>query len=302
MIIHFYYNRARDTMKGGRKCWKMEWLLFVIGGAVIGMISGFFGIGGGIILTPVLLVLGYEPSQAIILSLMLTLGSTVTGTLSHLKMKNVNIRLACLLGLFGVIGAVSTVPLVQGLEKINGASTVISAVYIIILSWFAFQYLTHNQSVKNERGKFWILLIGLFTGIMSSLMGVSGGFVMTPLLTKKVGIELKKAVGTSIAAASIIVISGIGSYVYGGAEMDYRHGLLLIGGALIGTPFGIINLKVFSVDKVKEMLAVFYIVVAFSVVLKLLSLTKLSLGLILTGVGLFIIVLFYNRVSRLLKV
>lgn len=288
-------------MKGGRKCYEMEWLLFIIGGAAIGVISGFFGIGGGIILTPVLLVLGYEPSGAIILSLMLTLGSTVTGTLSHIKMKNVNVRLACILGLFGVIGAVSTVPFVHWLEKINGASTVISTVYVLILSWFALQFLTNRQSVRKERGKSWIPLIGLFTGIISSLMGVSGGFVMTPLLTKKVDIELNKAIGTSVAAASIIVISGIGSYVYGGAEMDYRHGLLLIVGALIGTPFGIFNLKKFSEDRVKEMLAVFYIVVALSVVFKMLSLTILSLGLLLTAVGLFFIVLFYNKVSRLLR-
>lgn len=274
--------------------------MFVIGGAAIGIISGFFGVGGGIILTPVLLVLDYEPTQAIILSLMLTLGSTVTGTLSHMKMKNVNIRSACSLGLFGVIGTVSTVPFVHWLEKINGASTVISVVYIIILSWFASQFLNNSQSVRKERRKSWIPLIGLFTGVLSSLMGVSGGFVMTPLLTKKVGIDLNRAIGTSIAAASIIVISGIGSYVYGGAEMDYRHGLLLIVGALIGTPFGIINLKKFSKIMVKEMLAVFYVVVALSVVFKMLSLTMLSLGLLLSAVGLFFIVLFYNKASRLL--
>lgn len=274
--------------------------MFVIGGAAIGIISGFLGVGGGIILTPVLLVLDYEPTQAIILSLMLTLGSTVTGTLSHMKMKNVNIRSACSLGLFGVIGTVSTVPFVHWLEKINGASTVISVVYIIILSWFASQFLNNSQSVRKERRKSWIPLIGLFTGVLSSLMGVSGGFVMTPLLTKKVGIDLNRAIGTSIAAASIIVISGIGSYVYGGAEMDYRHGLLLIVGALIGTPFGIINLKKFSEIMVKEMLAVFYVVVALSVVFKMLSLTMLSLGLLLSAVGLFFIVLFYNKASRLL--
>ncbi len=274
--------------------------MFVIGGAAIGIISGFFGVGGGIILTPVLLVLDYEPTQAIILSLMLTLGSTVTGTLSHMKMKNVNIRSACSLGLFGVIGTVSTVPFVHWLEKINGASTVISVVYIITLSWFASQFLNNSQSVRKERRKSWIPLIGLFTGVLSSLMGVSGGFVMTPLLTKKVGIDLNRAIGTSIAAASIIVISGIGSYVYGGAEMDYRHGLLLIVGALIGTPFGIINLKKFSEIMVKEMLAVFYVVVALSVVFKMLSLTMLSLGLLLSAVGLFFIVLFYNKASRLL--
>ncbi|WP_299745909.1 sulfite exporter TauE/SafE family protein [uncultured Rossellomorea sp.] len=273
----------------------MEWLLFIIGGAVIGIISGFFGIGGGIVLTPTLLVLGYEPSQAIVLSLMLTLGSTATGTVSHIQLKNVNMKLAVVLGGFGVIGSVITVPFVKWLDSMNGASTVISIVYIGILSWFSYQFLTKRRKEAQAKGVSATPFIGIFTGIISSLMGVSGGFVMTPLLSKWLKLDLTKSIGTSISAASIIVLSGIGSYMYAGEALDYRHGIMLIIGTLIGTPIGSIQLKRFSDVTVKKMLAVLYMVVAVSVIFKMLSISSISLGLILASVLVFFGMLIYSQ-------
>ncbi len=77
----------------------MEFILFILLGSTIGILSGFFGIGGGIILTPLLLILGYPASTAIVLSLLLTLGSTVTGTVSHMRLKNFHVRDALAVGL-----------------------------------------------------------------------------------------------------------------------------------------------------------------------------------------------------------
>jgi uncharacterized protein len=272
----------------------MEWLLFILGGASIGVISGFFGIGGGIVLTPVLLILGYEPSQAIMLSLMLTLGSTVTGSLSHFRLNNVNVKLAGVLGVFGVAGSVMTAPFVKWLDSINGAATVISIAYIAILSWFSYQFISKREQESKAKGKGAVPVIGYFTGVISSLMGVSGGFVMTPLLTKWIKLNLNKAIGTSISAASIIVLSGIASYMYTGESLDYRHGIVLIIGALFGTPLGSVQLKRFSVIKVRKMLSFMYMTVAVSVLLKMLSLSAVSFGIILASVLAFFGILIYS--------
>ncbi|MDW4525736.1 sulfite exporter TauE/SafE family protein [Rossellomorea marisflavi] len=273
----------------------MEWIYFIIGGAFIGILSGFFGIGGGIVLTPTLLVLGYDPGQAIILSLMLTLGSTVTGTISHIRLKNVNGRLAIILGIAGVIGSTVTAPFVKWLEASNGASLVISIAYIAILGWFSYQFFRKEKSDAKPKGKGAVPVIGFITGVISSLMGVSGGFVMTPLLSKWIRLDLKKAIGTSITAASIIVLSGIGSYMAAGETLDYRHGVLLIAGALIGTPIGSTQLKNFATDKVKRMLAFLYIIVAASVILKLLQIPTLSLILIGAAMVAFFAVLINKQ-------
>ncbi len=272
----------------------MEWILFILGGASIGVISGFFGIGGGIVLTPALLILGYEPSQAIMLSLMLTLGSTITGSLSHFRLNNVNVKLAMILGGFGVIGSVVTAPFVKWLDSLNGAATVISVAYIAILSWFSYQFFSKRDNETKAKGKGAVPVIGFFTGVISSLMGVSGGFVMTPLLTKWIKLDLNKAIGTSISAASIIVISGIGSYMFTGETLDFRHGIVLIIGALLGTPLGSVQLKRFKVAKVKQMLSYMYMIVAVSVLFKMLSLSAVSFGLILLSVIVFFGILIHS--------
>ncbi|XXM73220.1 sulfite exporter TauE/SafE family protein [Lysinibacillus sphaericus] len=272
----------------------MEWILFILGGASIGVISGFFGIGGGIVLTPALLILGYEPSQAIMLSLMLTLGSTITGSLSHFRLNNVKVKLAVILGGFGVAGSVMTAPFVKWLDSVNGAATVISVAYIAILSWFSYQFFSKRENESKAKGKGAVPVIGFFTGIISSLMGVSGGFVMTPLLTKWIKLDLNKAIGTSISAASIIVMSGIGSYMFTGETLDFRHGIILIIGALFGTPIGSFQLKRFKVAKVKLMLSYMYMIVAVSVLFKLFSLSAVSFGLILAAVLAFFWILIHS--------
>ncbi|MGX1193390.1 sulfite exporter TauE/SafE family protein [Metabacillus sp. SLBN-84] len=277
----------------------METILFLAGGAAIGIMSGFFGIGGGIILTPVLLILGYDPSQAVILSLMLTLGSTITGTITHFRLKHIHVSLAARLGLFGMIGAVSTAPAVRLLEEVHSASAVISLAYIGILGWFSYQFLRRVKEVKKPK-KGSVPMIGLLTGAVSSLMGVSGGFVMTPLLKNFRDIELNKAIGTSIAAASIIVLSGIGSYLFSGAELDYTHGALLIAGAMIGTPAGSMQLRKFPEAYVKKMLGLLYLVVAGSVIFTFMSVPAVSLALIGTACMIFFVLLVFKSARRVL--
>lgn len=275
----------------------MEWMMFLIGGLLIGIMSGFFGIGGGIVLTPILLISGYAPSHAIMLSLMLTLGSTLSGALAHIRLKNVEGRLAIVLGFFGVIGSVSMVPIVKWLDQLNGAAIVISLLYIGVLSRFAYQFL-HKETKENpKKGKAYTAFIGLLTGWISSLMGVSGGFVMTPLLSKWLKLDLRKAIGTSITAASVIVLSGILSYFGSGTTIDWKHGLLLIAGALIGSPIGSKQLKRFKNHEVKQVLAYFYIVIATSVFLKLIHLAVLSIGLIIATVMLFFSWMVYKQVN-----
>lgn len=275
----------------------MEWMMFLIGGLLIGIMSGFFGIGGGIVLTPILLISGYAPSHAIMLSLMLTLGSTLSGALAHIRLKNVEGRLAIVLGFFGVIGSVSMVPIVKWLDQLNGAAIVISLLYIGVLSRFAYQFL-HKETKENpKKGKAYTAFIGLLTGWISSLMGVSGGFVMTPLLSKWLKLDLRKAIGTSITAASVIVLSGILSYFGSGTTIDWKHGLLLIAGALIGSPIGSKQLKRFKNHEVKQVLAYFYIVIATSVFLKLIHLAVLSIGLIIATVMLFFSWMVYKKVN-----
>ncbi|MFN4213742.1 sulfite exporter TauE/SafE family protein [Exiguobacterium sp.] len=270
-------------------------LSFLLLGTLIGILSGFFGIGGGILLTPLLLVFGYEASAAIALSLMLTLGSTTAGTISHIKLKNVNRKHALLIGAFGIVGTWVATPLVFYLETLDGAKPVISLAYIALLTYFAVSFFRSKQHEEGSIGSESVPrigFIGLFGGFISSLMGVSGGFVLTPLQVKLLNTEMKRAVGTSIAAAFLIVVSGVINYAVAGADANYWHGLALIAGAMLGSPIGARQLQRFSSQLVKKALGGFYVVVAVSVALNLLGLNDLSLGLLVVLALTFIVALF----------
>lgn len=276
-------------------------LSFLLLGTLIGILSGFFGIGGGILLTPLLLVFGYNASAAIALSLMLTLGSTMAGTISHVKLKNVNPKHALLIGVFGVIGTWVATPLVLYLETINGATVVISIAYIALLTYFAVSFFRSKQHEEGSVGSESVPrlgFIGLFGGFISSLMGVSGGFVLTPLQVKLLNTEMKRAVGTSIAAAFLIVVSGVINYAVAGTETNYWHGLALIAGAMIGSPIGAKQLQRFSSQLVKKALGGFYVAVAISVLLDLLGFNGLSLGLLVVLALTFIVALFIRPRSK----
>lgn len=269
----------------------LQVIQFLMLGSLIGILSGFFGIGGGILLTPLLLVFGYDASAAIALSLMLTLGSTTAGSISHIRLRNVNTRHALWIGAFGIVGTWIATPLVFYLEGVDGATLIISLVYIALLTYFAVSFFRSKQHVDGSIGTATVPrlgLIGMFAGFISSLMGVSGGFVLTPLQVKLLNTEMKRAVGTSITAALLIVMSGVVSYTVAGAETNYWHGIALIIGAMIGSPYGAKQLHRFDSQQVKKALGGFYLTVAISVGMNLLGWNKTSLFLLTTLALLFI--------------
>ncbi|WP_294739993.1 sulfite exporter TauE/SafE family protein [uncultured Exiguobacterium sp.] len=273
---------------------------FLILGFFIGIISGFFGIGGGIILTPLLLILGYAPSVAIATSLMLTLGSTVSGTISHLRLKNVVWRDSLVVGGVGIIGSTIATPLVLRLEEVNGAHLVISIVYVGLLLYFANKFLRPKATISEQTG--WknrylaLAFTGLFAGFISSLLGVSGGFIITPLLVGIVGYELKRAVGTSIASALLIVLSGLVNYTVASTNIDILVGIMLIVGALLGAPIGAKQLTHFESPFVKKYLGIFYLTVAVSVLLEIIGWNVASLSVLVALSLIFLLtLLIYSR-------
>ncbi|WP_114570896.1 sulfite exporter TauE/SafE family protein [Exiguobacterium flavidum] len=271
----------------------MEMVMFIGLGIGIGVLSGFFGIGGGIILTPLLLIMGKSPSEAIALSLLLTLGSTVTGAFSHAKRKNVVWRDAAIIGGSGALTSMVLAPLVVKMDNVEWAGMLTSLLYIVILSVFAYRFLKKrtaaNTTSDGQRAGFAKLsVIGIAAGVVSSLMGVSGGFVLTPLLTGWVRYDLKRAIGTGVAAAMLIVTLGLATHIGTGAGLPYMSGIFLIAGALLGTPFGTKRLLRFKDRTVDRLLGGFYVVVAVSVTLKLVHASTSALFLLI-GVALYLI-------------
>ncbi len=275
--------------------------LFIPIGALVGTLSGFFGIGGGIILTPLLLLLGFKPVLAVATSLMFTFGTGLSGAITHTKMNNVNWRIAAVLGIVGALSAQASNRIVI---YISGRYDWLLNVWLILMLIY-FAWSLYNRKNKEEAPPVFKnqyvagSLIGLIAGFLAALLGIGGGFIIVPLLIKWIGFDSKKAIGTSLATIVIISIGGIVGY---GAqfELNYLLGICLIIGAFIGSPFGARMTARYQAKEINKKLGVLYFFAIASIAVDLIAsftipiLEWVSLGILIIFLA-YMIFDFYQR-------
>ncbi|WP_261131908.1 sulfite exporter TauE/SafE family protein [Bacillus sp. Marseille-Q3570] len=274
-------------------------LLYIILGFAIGILSGYFGIGGGFILTPVLMLIGYAPVVAITTSLLYAIGSSISGVWAHFKMNNVVWKTALLLGISGVAATQLAKPFVLWLDKNGYDVTVIPVLYAVIIGYFAYSLLKKTpkaKTVKIEKpGLIMTLIIGFIGGLMSATLGVGGGFVMVPLMISIMKFESRKAVGTSLVSVLMIVTAGFISYAVT-IEIDYILGLILVAGALFGSQVGAKLTSFYSNDQIKKYFGLLYITTLVSILFELFNLDIAGISVL----GLYMIVLLGKFTKDLL--
>ncbi|MBM7570017.1 sulfite exporter TauE/SafE family protein [Aquibacillus albus] len=269
-------------------------------GVVIGIMSGFFGVGGGFLLTPVLLLIGFAPVAAITMSLLYTIGTSVSGAWAHFKLGNIYWKAVLALSLSGVVGTQIARPVVMWLEKNGFDETVIPLLYLVLLAYFAIAMFTNKKiqkeaSTSPSRWKF--LFIGLVGGFTSATLGVGGGFIMVPLLITIAKIQPRSAVGTSLISITFIVIAGFLSYAFS-TTIDLLLASYLIIGALIGTQLGPRFTKLYSNKHIQLFLGGLYIVTFISVFLQLMNLAIPGLVVLLLYVGVLIVLFGIQQVKQ----
>ncbi|PLR87220.1 sulfite exporter TauE/SafE family protein [Bacillus sp. V33-4] len=270
----------------------MEIILYFIIGAIISVLSGFFGVGGGFILTPILLLLGFSPIVAITMSLFYSMATSGSGIAGHIRLKNILWKEGFILGSSGVIATQFARPFVFFLERRGFDEIVIPVFYVILLSYFAFKMLTGangaiiESNAATHPSYIKLALIGFFGGFISTALGVGGGFIIVPLTIAFLGFHPKKAVGTSLFAVLMIVSVGFISYALT-ISIDYRVGLLLAAGGLLGSQFGAKLTSYYQQKEIKVYMALLYIATLLSVVLKLMEISMIGLGILALFIGFF---------------
>ncbi|MCF6410211.1 sulfite exporter TauE/SafE family protein [Pseudalkalibacillus salsuginis] len=275
-------------------------LLYIFLGFTVGILSGYFGIGGGFILTPVLMLIGYAPVVAITTSLLYAIGSSVSGVWAHFKMNNVVWKTAVLLGLSGVVATQFAKPFVLWLERNGFDETIIPILYALIIGYFAYSLLKKPDkkiTVKMvESGLLKIIIIGFIGGFLSATLGVGGGFVMVPLMISIMGIESRKAVGTSLVSVLMIVTAGFISYAVT-IDIDYLLGFILVAGALFGGQVGAKLTSFYSNDQIKKYFGLLYITTLVSILFELFNLDIAGISTL----GLYMIILLGKFTKDLIQ-
>lgn len=237
-------------------------------GALVGFLSGLLGVGGGFLLTPLLIMMGIDPVVAVGSGTNAIVGASASGSIAHLRAGHVDVRMGLLMLAGGVAGGGAGTLLVKSLRKAGNADLVIILAYVILLTIMGAAMFVGGlaSQVKGEEDSgepSWVyralqrlplrmtfptsgietsalapLALGLFVGVLSAVMGVGGGFFLIPAMTFCLAMPMRVVVGTSLfqmlfTAASVTVLQAA---VNDAVDVFLAVGLLL--GSVVGAQLG----------------------------------------------------------------
>jgi len=244
-------------------------LLLSIGGAV-GLLSGMFGVGGGFLLTPILIFIGVPPAIAVATQANQVVGSSVSGLLAHWSKDNVDFKMGSVLLAGGFIGSTVGVVLFGVLRRIGQIDLVINLAYVILLTsvgalmlfeslrailrmrWRAGMPRKLHQhtwvhglplKMRFRRSRLYIsallpLALGFMIGVLAAIMGVGGAFLLVPAMIYLLGMPTRIVVGTSLfqtifVTANVTFLQAVQTHT-----VDVFLAFLLLIGGVIGAQIG----------------------------------------------------------------
>jgi len=204
-------------------------------GIAVGAISGFFGVGGGTILVPVLLHLGIGIKEAIGISIVQMVFSSLVGSYLNFKKGTLVIGPLIFVGIGGAVGALGSGYVVETLSSKTLTYIFLSIVLFAIYRFFHSSAEPHSEPIEN-RALFFI--IGMGIGLLSASVGVGGSVLLTPILVGFLHYHIKQAVSAGLFFVIFSSIFGFISHsLYG--NINYTYGVIIGISSLIGVFAGI---------------------------------------------------------------
>ncbi len=301
-MLHMYLPIAGNSVN----------VILILGlGGFVGLLSGIFGVGGGFLMTPLLMMFGIPPTVAAASDSNQIVGASTSGTLAHMRLGNVDVPMGVVLLIGGVGGGTVGVQLIKLLRAMGNADFLIAITYVIMLGgvggymfWESLQGLKKDKqgmvaTVQAEEkeavksGKTFLqrlplqykfeksgcevsmlvpLSIGVLVGILAAIMGVGGGFIMVPVMVYLLRMPMHVVVGTSLFQILFTCINVTIMQSYSNHTVDFVLAVLLLLGSTIGAQAGTAVSKRLKADQLKIMLASLVLLVC----------AKMTAGLLMT--------------------
>ena len=227
-------------------------------GIGVGALSGFFGIGGGTILVPALLFIGFDMKSAVGISVVQMVFSSIYGSYLNLKKGTLDVKMVLAIGIGGAVGALGSSFIVSALSG-RTLEWIFMGFVLFALGRLFFKTVDHETEIKKVHPVL-LFVIGLLLGAFSISIGVGGSILLVPILAGFLHVPLKNAISAGLFFVVFSSISGLISLSAGG-YVDYYHGVI-IGIASMAGVFGGIWLKhVVPVKQHKLLMIAFYLVV-----------------------------------------
>lgn len=244
----------------------IELFIFLCGGIFIGFVSGFFGVGGGTITVPFMIVMGLSIKQAIAVSSMQMCAGSLLGTFLHLRQKTFEMNELVFLGMGGISGAIFGT---YGVAFFPHRLLEYLFLLLILLTFLKL-FFSSTEPKRSENHNPWVhLFIGFFIGIFSGLLGVGGAILLTPILVSFLGYHLKKAIAMSLF---FVLFTSIGSFIsfWHIGLVPFQIGTFLALSSLGGIYAGIHISKKISTPYHKKLLMALYIMIFVTMASKVL--------------------------------
>ncbi|MEC8099785.1 MAG: sulfite exporter TauE/SafE family protein [Pseudomonadota bacterium] len=234
-------------------------------GFLAGILSGMFGVGGGFLTTPILIISGIPPAVAVGSEANHIVGSSLTGFLNYFRRKYVDITMGSIMISGGAFGSIIGVYLFRYLSSIGRLEEVIAIAYIFFLGILGLYMLFESIKTKKNkalgnliklhdhawfhglpfrlkfrRSKLYIsvippFLISFLIGIIASILGVGGGFILVPAMIYILGMSTQVVIGTSLMQVLFVSIVSTIMHAYVNQTVD----VILAGFLLFGGVFGV---------------------------------------------------------------
>ena len=269
--------------------------LFVGMGAAVGFLSGMFGVGGGFLMTPLLILAGIPSPIAVGTEAAQIVASSVSGAMAQWRRKNIDIKMGTVLLSGGLVGSVVGVQTVKVLRQTGQFDLVITLCYVIMLGAVGALMLVESLGTirKSKAGKpasarkpgqhNWIhglpfktrfhrsklyisvippLLIGVFIGFLSGIMGVGGGFILVPAMIYLLKMPTNVVVGTSLYQIVFVTAATTIMQASWNHTVDIVLGALLMVGGVIGAQIGTVIGAKLKGEELRFLMAALVLLVA----------------------------------------
>jgi uncharacterized membrane protein YfcA len=287
--------------------------LLIALGAAVGFVSGLFGIGGGFLMTPVLVLMGVPPAVAVASEANHVAASSTSSVISYGRKRAVDFRMGGVLAAGGAIGSLIGVELFRKLRLLGQADLVVALSYLVFLGVIGGLMLTESAAAvlrrrrgeppkrRGDRRPPWLyglplkmrfprsrlyisavppLALGAFVGVLSAIMGVGGGFILVPAMVYVLRMPAAVVVGTSLF--QIIITTGLTSVLQAGRNqtVDIVLSTLLLAGGVLGAQFGARASSRFRAEELRALLGLIVLLVGL----------RMGLGVFLTPEEPFVLI------------
>ena len=279
--------------------------IFGLGGFV-GLLSGIFGVGGGFLMTPLLIMFGIPATVAAASDSNQIVGASTSGTLAHWRLGNVDVKMGILLLVGGIIGGTGGVQVIKVLRAMGNADFLITITYVLMLGGVgSYMFIESLQSLKKsgpetaaekppkkesvyarmlakmpmqtrfeksgvEMSMILPLFLGILVGVLAAIMGVGGGFIMVPVMVYLLRMPMHVVVGTSLFQILFTCINVTIMQSVSNHTVDFVLAVLLLLGSTIGAQVGTKIGKKLKGDQLKILLATLVLLVCVKMLMQLL--------------------------------